>query len=154
MNIRVFASADLPRVAEIYAAAIHSLAAPFYSPEQLAAWAPANPDLERWRQRLAGLQTLVAEEDGVLAGFASWKCDGYLDFLFAHPDFARRGVATGLYLQIERALRETGVPKVFTHASLAARPFFERQGFQIEAAESVECRGAYLPRFRMFKDLE
>src|SRR5262249_22767416 len=142
-----------PRVAEIYTAAIHSLAAPFYSPEQLAAWAPPNRDLERWHERLAGLQTLVAEEDGALAAFASWKSNGYLDFLFTHPRFARRGVATGLYLEIERALHEAAVPKVSVHASLAARSFFERQGFQFEAKESVECRGVYLQRFKMLKVL-
>jgi putative acetyltransferase len=151
MNVRPHESPDLPRVAEISTAAIHSLAAPFYSPEQLAAWAPANPDLQRWRQRLAELQTVVAEEDGVSAGFASWRSDGYLDLLFTHPRFARRGVATGLYLHIEDALRQAGVPRVFTHASLAARPFFDRHGFRVEAEELVECRGVYLRRFRMNK---
>jgi len=151
MNVRPYQSPDLPRVAEIYTTAIHSLAAPFYSPEQLAAWAPANPELQRWRQRLAEVQTIVAEEDGVPAGFASWKSDGYLDLLFTHPQFARRGVATRLYRHIENALRQDGVPRVFTHASLAARPFFERHGLRIEAEESVECQGVYLRRFGMYK---
>jgi len=153
MNIRPYDSRDLPHIAEIYTASIHSLAAPYYSPEQLTAWAPANVDLARWRQRLAALQTIVAEDDGVLAGFASWKSDGYLDLLFTHPKFARRGVASRLYLQIETSLREAPVSRIFTHASLAARPFFERQGFQIEADESVECRGQHLRRFRMHKHL-
>jgi putative acetyltransferase len=151
VNVRPYESPDLPRVAEIYTAAIHSLAVPFYSPEQLAAWAPANPDLQRWRKRLAEVQTIVAEEDGVPAGFASWTPEGYLDLLFTHPQFARRGVATRLYHHIENALRQAGVPSVLTHASLAARPFFERHGFQIETEESVECRGVFLRRFRMHK---
>jgi putative acetyltransferase len=50
-------------------------------------------------------------------------------------------------------LRAVSVQRVTTHASLAARPFFDRHGFQLDAEESVECRGAYLRRFAMHKQL-
>ncbi len=138
---------------EIYTASIRSLAAPCYSPEQIVAWAPVPPDVARWQERLSRLHTIVAESDGVLAGFASYTDDGYLDFLFTHPTFARRGVATSLYQRVEAALRAISAPRVTTHASLAARPFFDRHGFQLEAEECVECRGAYLRRFAMHKQL-
>ena len=150
---RLYKPSDLPSVIEVYTASIRALAAPFYSPEQIAAWAPATPDVERWQQRLASIQTLVADCDGVLAGFASYRPDGYLDLLFTHPALARRGVATRLYFRVESALRSEGCLRVFTHASLAARPFFDRQGFHVDAEESVECRGAYLRRFAMHKEL-
>ena len=139
---------------EIYTASIRSLAAPFYSPEQIAAWAPVPPDAARWQERLAHLHTVVAESDGVLAGFISYTDEGYLDLLFTHPAFARRGVATRLYLRVESALRAAEVPRVFTHASLAARPFFDRHGFRLDGEECVECRGAYLRRFTMHKELQ
>jgi hypothetical protein len=42
---------------------------------------------------------------------------------------------------------------VTSHVSLAARAFFERQGFQVDAEETVECRGTYLRRFAMHKSL-
>jgi len=145
---------DLPSVIEIYTVSIRSLAASYYSPEQIAAWAPVPPDAARWQERLSHLHTIVAESDGVLAGFASYTHDGYLDFLFTHPAFARRGVATKLYQLVESALRAAGAPRVTTHASLVARPFFDRHGFQLDAEESVECRGAYLRRFAMHKQLD
>lgn len=138
---------------ETYTASIRTLAAPYYTPEQLAAWAPVPPDPVRWQERLARLHTLVAESDGVLAGFASYTLDGYLDFLFTHPDFARRGVASRLYHRVESALHAVKVRRVSAHVSLAARPFFERHGFHVEREESVECRGAYLRRFAMHKQL-
>jgi putative acetyltransferase len=154
LKLRPFESADLPRVMEIYTASIRSLAAPYYSPEQIAAWAPDPPDAVRWAKRLAPLHTFVAEVDGVLAGFASCTLDGYLDFLFTHPAFVRRGVASALYLRVEATLRVAGISRVFTHASLAARPFFDRYGFQVDAEECVECRGAYLRRFAMHRPLQ
>jgi putative acetyltransferase len=138
---------------EIYTASIRSLAASYYSPEQIAAWAPVPPDAARWQERLSHLHTIVAESDGVLAGFASCTHDGHLDFLFTHPTFARRGVATSLYGRVELALRTVDAPRVTTHASLAARPFFDRHGLQLDAEEWVECRGAYLRRFAMHKQL-
>src|SRR5213076_3372383 len=109
---------------EIYTTSIRFLAAP-YSPEQIAAWAPIPPDAARWQERLAHLHTIVAESDGLLAGFASYTLDGYLDFLLTHPAFARRGVASSLYHRAEAALRAVSTPKVTTLASLAARPFFD-----------------------------
>lgn len=153
VNERPYQPADLPAVMEAYTASIRTLAAPYYSPEQLAAWAPVPPDPARWQERLARLHTLVAEADGILAGFASYTLDGYQDFLFTHPDFARRGVASRLYHRVESALRAAGARRVTAHVSLAARPFFDRQGFQVEREEWVECRGAYLRRFAMLKQL-
>src|SRR5437588_766613 len=93
MNERPYESADLPSVIETYTASIRLLAAPYYTPEQIAAWAPIPPDAARWQERLAHLHSIVAESDGLLAGFASYILDGYLDFLFTHPAFARHGVA-------------------------------------------------------------
>jgi len=152
-NERPYESRDLPGVIETYTASIRTLAAPYYSPEQIAAWAPVPPDAARWQERLAHLHTIIAESDGVLAGFASYTPAGYLDFLFTHPAFARRGVATSLYQRVESALRALSAPRVATHASLSARPFFDRHGFQLDAEECVECRGAYLRRFAMHKQL-
>jgi putative acetyltransferase len=151
MNIRPYLSADVSAVIAVYTASIRSLGAPFYSPEQLCAWAPTRPDVARWQERLASLRTLVADQDGELAGFLSYRQDGYLDLLFTHPAFVRRGVATQLYLRAESAWRSAGLSRAVTHASLAARPFFDRQGFQVDAEESVECRGEFLRRFAMRK---
>jgi putative acetyltransferase len=153
MNEREYESTDLPNVMETYTASIHSLAAPYYTPEQLAAWAPVPPDPARWQERLARLHTFVIESDDMLAGFASYTPDGYLDFLFTHPAFARGGFASRLYQRVEFALRTLGAPRVTAHVSLAARPFFDRQGFHVDAEENVECRGVYLRRFAMHKDL-
>lgn len=153
MNVRQYESRDLSGVMDAYTASIRVLAAPYYSAEQLAAWAPMPPDEARWRERLAPLHTFVAEAEGRVAGFASYTHAGYLDFLFTHPDFVRRGVASRLYQRVESALLAVGASGVTAHVSLAARPFFDRQGFQVDAEESVECRGVHLRRFAMHKPL-
>jgi GNAT superfamily N-acetyltransferase len=136
-----------------YTASIRVLATSFCSSEQIAAWAPVPTDPDRCRGRLAQRQTIVAEVDGALAGFASYTHDGCLGFLFTHPTFARRGFASKLYEGVGSTLRAAGVPRITAHVSLAARRFFEHHGFRLDAEEEVECRGVYLHRFGMHKDL-
>lgn len=154
MNERPYQPADLPGVIETYTTSIRTLATAYYSPEQIEAWAPTTPDAARWQERLRCLHTLVSESGGVLAGFVSYTPTGYLDFLFTHPTFARQGVASRLFRRVETALRAAGAPAIATHASLAARPFFERHGFRLDAEESVECRGVFLRRYAMHKPLQ
>lgn len=153
MTVRPYNLSDAPRLIETYTASIRSLAAPYYSPEQLAAWAPDTQDEARWQERLKSLHTIVAEADGLIVGFVSYTDAGYLDFLFTHPAFARRGIATKLYHRAEAAIIAAGAATITTHASLAARPFFDHHGFELDAKETVECRGAHLTRFAMHKTL-
>jgi putative acetyltransferase len=153
MIARRYEPTDLPQIMTVYREAIHTLAAPFYTKEQLDAWAPPDQRVDRWEQRLTQVRTIVIEDDGTIAGFASHDLAGHLDLLFVHPRFARRGVATRLCAAVEHELRVAGVSRIFTEASLAARAFFERNGFRVVREESVECRGAYLRRYAMDKEI-
>ena len=148
MNLRPFQPPDLGQVIGVYCAAIHTLAAPFYTPEELSAWAPQHMDADKWRQRLGSVHAIVAEEDGTIAGFLTYDLTGHIDMLFI-----RLGLATRLYLDAEAELRKAPISTVFTEASLAARPFFERHGFQVDVEEFSECRGQKLHRFRMSKKI-
>jgi hypothetical protein len=89
----------------------------------------------------------VAEIEGVVAGFASYTEAGYVDFLFTHPNFA-------LYHRVGSALLNRVVNTVTMHAGLAARSFFDHDGVQLDAEESVQCRGTQLRRFAMHKSLD
>lgn len=151
--IRAYDPSDLAALVGIFTASVHKLAAAHYSPAQRRAWAPSNPQLDPWRQRLAGLRTLVAEIDAAPAGFVGYEDDGHIDLLFVSPQAPRRGLATALYHEAEARLRARGVDRVFTEASLVARPFFERQGFHIEAEQNVSRGGASFRRYAMIKAL-
>lgn len=154
MKQRPYRPSDLEQVIRVYRAAIHTLAGSFYSQEQLEAWAPTHQNASRWQERMAQVRTIVMEHDGVIAGFVSYDLRGHLDLLFTDPVFARRGVATQLCRAVETELCAAGAARIFTEASLAAREFFERRGFKMIAEEMAECRGQYLRRFAMEKNIE
>ena len=154
MAVRPYRRSDLEQVMSVYHDAVHVLAGPFYTPKQLVAWAPMNTDPTRWQERLSRSQTFVMDAEGVIAGFASYEMTGHLDLLFTHPSFARKGVARQLCSSVERCLSDAGVRRMYTEASLPARPFFESQGFRVLEEETVECRGVQLRRSRMEKEIE
>lgn len=153
LTIRACQADDLERVAALFTAAVHGLAAQHYNERQCHAWAPLSPDLSRWRERLAGLTTLLALRDGTLAGFIAYAADGYIDLLFTHPDAARCGVATALYQHAEAELRSSGCTELYTEASLAGRPGFARWGFEVSEEQHAEFGGQMFLRYEMRKQL-
>lgn len=151
--IRPYRASDVEAVARLFTDSVHRLAAPHYDARQRAAWAPASPDIESWRARLAVQQTLVAEIDANLVGFISYESNGHIDLLYTAPVHSRRGVASALYSSAEADLISSGVAELFTEASLVARPFFERCGFHVVEQQHVERRGATCVRYEMRKAL-
>ncbi len=154
MKLRRFRPDDLPCLARLFYATVHAVARGDYSQVQVEAWAPAKPDLGRWRRKLAGEEVIVAELAGQIVGFCSWDSAGYLDLLYVHHAYQRQGIATALYVAAERALRAKGLTRILTQASLTAQPFFIRQGFRLVRHQEVPVRGVKLPNAVMAKTLE
>ena len=143
---------------------VHWVNRAHYSEHQVHAWAPPLEqwDMPRWRARLAAQSVVVAaEESGEIVGFCSWepKRDAaartaYLDMLFVHRAWQRRGVAAALYTEAERTMRAREMVRVQTHASVTAQPFFARQGFTLVKHQTVHVRGVDLPNAVMEKRLD
>lgn len=147
--VRDFRPADAPALWAVFHSAIHGTARADYSPEQLAAWAPADHDPGKWAARMAGLRPFVAEAGGEIVGYADLQADGYIDHFFVARGWARRGVGSALMRHILGRARERGVVRLYSDVSLTARPFFETFGFVVEAAQQVTVRGVTLDNFRM-----
>jgi GNAT superfamily N-acetyltransferase len=124
-----------------------------YSAEQLHAWAPQAPDPRTWHERTGSRLTLVAEAEDEVLGFAEMEEDGHLDMLYVRKDAVGRGVGSRLYRAVERRARERGLERVFTEASITARPFFERKGFCVVREQTVTVRGVAMTNFAMEKSL-
>ena len=141
MTLRPYRSEDCPAMAALFYDTVHNVNARDYTPEQLAAWADGQVDLAAWDASFLAHTTLVAEEEGIIVGFADLADDGYLDRLYVHKDWQGRGVATALCDALPGAK--------LTHASLTARPFFEQRGWRVVKEQQVERRGVLLTNFVM-----
>src|SRR5262249_15572815 len=124
--IRLGVPADLPAASDIYRSASLSNAG---DRDNLL----AHPEsLVLGPEGLAEGRTYVAEEDGSLAGFATWIEAGgifELEDLFVDPDRMRRGIATALVNHIAQVLRARGAEHLEVTANPHAMGFYRAAGF-------------------------
>jgi putative acetyltransferase len=152
ISIREYDAEDAGATIDIFLRAIREVASKDYNPAQINAWAKVD-DPKVWAQWRASRPTWLAICETKPVGFSDLKADGCLDMMFVHPDHQGKGVAGLLLKTVEAAARSQGHRRIFTEASLTAKPFFERNGFIVLAAQTVEKRGQTLPNFRMEKTL-
>ena len=151
MNMRSYKPEDAIALALLFTETVHSINAADYSPEQLAAWAPDPPDVDDWRRRLSERIAFVAEDDSEIVGFGTLESNGHLDHLYVHRCFQRQGVATALLQCIEQDAISRGLTRIFTEASITARPFFERAEFRLIASQEIDHNGISFTNYRMEK---
>lgn len=151
MRLRAYETRDCEGMAKLFYDTVHRVNARDYTPQQLSAWATGEVDLTAWDARYLASTTIVAEDDGALLGFANMDKTGYLDMLFVSADAQGRGVATALCTLLERRVDTLTFT---THASITARPFFEKRGYVVVQQQQVPLRGQVLTNFVMEKRLE
>lgn len=154
MVLRAYADRDLEAVVRCFGESVRTIGARYYTPQQVEAWAPDPPDLQAWAIRFRSGTALVADEDGVVAGFVRFEEDGLVDLLYVHPGHERRGIGCALLEAACGRLLRHGARRLVAEVSLAARPLFEANGFRVEGEQSVERRGVRLLNFRMARELD
>ena len=153
MNIRSYRAADCPLLAQFFYDTVHTVNARDYSPAQLAAWATGSVDLAAWNRSFLQHHTLVAIDAGQIVGFGDMDQNGFLDRLYVHHAFQRRGVARAILQQLEEQAKARGVTRFTTHASITARPFFERFGYVVLQRNEVVRAGISLTNYTMEKQI-
>ena len=148
MTLRDYTKTDCAELAELFYDTVHTVNAKDYTQEQLDAWATGKVNLEAWNESFQAHRTVVAEMDGKIVGFGDMDETGYLDRLYVHKDYQRRGVAAAICDALEQ---RTKAAEFTTHASITARPFFEKRGYTVAREQQVERRGVWLTNFVMKK---
>ena len=114
-------------------------------PEQQAAAAMA---VFRSLVREQQLLEAVAPLDELLSGH-ELEPVGHIDRVYVSADRQRRGIGRQLLAAVVAEARRVGLARLFTEASITARPFFEAQGFAVLTPQVVTCRGAEFVNYRM-----
>lgn len=148
MKIREYTAKDCEEISKLFCDTVHTINANDYSKEQLDVWATGEIDMEAWNRSFLEHYTVVAVEDDSIIGFGDITKDGYLDHLYVHKDFQHRGIATAICDSLEERF---SVYRVSTHASITARPFFEKRGYRVVKEQQVERKGILLTNFVMEK---
>jgi len=148
MVIRKYESSDCKEMAELFFNTVHSVNVKDYTKQQLDAWASGQVDLEKWDQSFQEHFSIVAVENDIIVGFGDIDKTGYLDRLYVHKNYQGKGIATAICDQLESKVKEN----IITHASITAKPFFEKRGYKVVKEQQVERNGIFLKNYIMEKE--
>ena len=145
MQLREYITSDCEQLSKLFFQTVHSVNAKDYTKEQLDVWATGTVDLKEWDKSFTEHYTVVAIDNNIIVGFGDIDKTGYLDRLYVHADYQGKGVATAICNRLEQAVQG----KITTHASITAKPFFEKRGYKVVKEQQVERQGIYLINFCM-----
>jgi hypothetical protein len=153
--LRPLQAGDAVQVAEVYCDAVLSQANGLYTPEQVRAWSGhprsaegLGPALERG----FGLVSCTSA-GGSIEAFGLLDPLDRLSLLYCRGRSCRQGRATALLEALQQHARAAGVDWLRTEASQLSRPLLERQGWRVEAEETVIYAGVPFQRWRMRRSL-
>ncbi len=148
MIIRPYQPSDCQEMAELFYQTVHTINAKDYNKQQLDVWATGQIDLPLWNQSFLNNYSIIAQEDGKIVGFGDIDQTGYLNRLYVHKDYQRKGIATAICDALEQKISG----KVYCQASITAKPFFEQRGYKTVQKQQVQRQGIFLTNFIMEKE--
>ncbi|MEQ9437974.1 MAG: GNAT family N-acetyltransferase [Cyclobacteriaceae bacterium] len=153
INIRHAVMGDLSAMHKLFVDTIRSTCQPDYHPDQIDVWTLSVENKDRWQEALTHQYFLVAEIQDTMVGFASLEQGDYLDFMYVHHDYLRKGIADRLYQALEQEATGLGKTSITSNVSKTARPFFEKKGFHVVKENKHLIRGIEITNYRMIKEL-
>ena len=148
MIIRKYQPSDCKKITDLFYNTVHNVNAKDYAKEQLDVWATGKVDFEKWNESLQEHFSVVAVDDEIIVGFGDIDKTGYLDRLYVHAAYQGKGIATAICNQLEQAVEGN----IITHASITAKPFFEKRGYKLVKEQQVERQGIFLTNYVMIKE--
>ena len=132
---------------------VHRINIHDYSQDQVDAWASVDYDEKAWIDRLMKSQPWVAVEAGELVGFAEMDAKGKIECFYVHYAWQGRGAGGALLEKIELKALDIGLSRLEVEASITARGFFQRKGFELIRRQQVDRGGVILSNFLMAKQI-
>lgn len=151
LTIREFQKGDESCLREIFFNTVRHVNIKDYSALQVKAWAPDHYDESEWYKRINAIKPFIAILDSEIVGYADVQDDGYIDHFFCHWNHQGKGIGKALMQKLILTGQQNGSARLYSHASITAKPFFENFGFQMIKEQQVNIRGQVLTNFIMEK---
>lgn len=153
IKIRLFEPQDAEQIAQLFHTTVREVNIRDYSSNQVKAWAPDDIYFRNWVEVCSNRFTYVAEIEEMIVGFGKLEPNGHIDCFYCHKNYQRCGVGSQIYQAIETKAVELSVDRLFTEASISAKPFFQRRGFTVVKEQEVTRRGETFINYAMEKCL-
>lgn len=153
IRIRLFEAQDADQIAQLFHDTVHEINIRDYTQHQVKAWSPDDIHFRDWVEMCSSRFTYVADDEGTIAGFGELEPNGHIDCFYCHKNYQRCGVGRQLYAAIEAKALELCLDRVFTEASITAKPFFQHMGFAVVKEQQVTRQGVAFINYIMEKHL-
>ncbi|WP_345989995.1 GNAT family N-acetyltransferase [Chryseobacterium sp. Chry.R1] len=153
INIREAKEEELIIIQQMCSDTIYKICSVDYTYNQLEVWISNIEDTQRWIHALLGQYLIVAEFESKIIGFITLKNKFYIDYLYIHKNYQRRGIAKMLFKVIEKKAISEKQHELVSDVSITAKPFFENLGFKVLKKQKVKIKGVELINYRMIKDI-
>lgn len=155
MKIREYKSEDLDEIIELFYMTVHYINSKDYTEKQLKVWAPPIDKIPKklWDESLQNHYTIIVEDNNKILGFGDIDNTGYLDRLYVHKDFQKQGIASMISNKLEKYAKKLGCNSLTTHASITAKPFFEKRNYKTIKKQKIIRKNQILINYIMKKDL-
>ncbi len=147
MVIKEYRVEYLKEMTELFYNTVHTVNARDYTKAQLNVWATGAVDLEKWHKSFSEHYTVLAFKNNLVVGFGDIDKSGYLDRLYVHRDYQGQGIGGAICDRLEEKIKG----KIYTYASITAKPFFEKRGYITVKENQVERQGVVLINYLMEK---
>ena len=139
---------NIDEILDLFENSIKTACSKDYNQRQIIAWTSSRNDKERWKLKIANQYFIVVKHQNTIVGFGSLE-DDYLDFLFVHPKYLRKGIASLLYNSLKNESENLGFTSLLTLASKTAVPFFKSKSFRIIKENKIVRKGVEIINFKM-----
>ena len=149
ITTRRTAPEDLEELQALFVDTIRATCSNDYNKDQINAWTASVENIDRWNRLISHQYSIVAEIDSKIVGLAALDDPEYLDFLYVHKDYQRRGIANVLFDELKLESLHQGHYKLISDVSITAKQFFESKGFEVVKQNKKEIRGVEITNYRM-----
>lgn len=149
MRIEQFQPKHAAAVARVHRNSIRQIASEDCTEEEIATWSSQvskNLDIPEDKHRFIALQGKA------VIGFAEYRENNEITNLYVHPRFTRQGIGSQLPAKIEKEARSRGLSYPKAKATVTAKPFYERHGYEVLHETTYQIEGQELKVYKVLKE--
>ncbi len=152
MKIRNYERNDLKEMIALFHNTVKEVNSKDYGQGQIKVWARTIDTIDEqvWHQQFDSSNTFVAVIDDTIVGFINLYNNGYLDKLYVHHQYQRKGIANALCDAAESMV----VTPIKVDSSITAYPFFLKRGYQLVTEEQKIINHIVLTRYKLLKPVK
>lgn len=145
---------DLTELQKLFVDTITTICTADYDEQQIEVWVSGVDNRQRWDDIITKQFVLIAQHTDKIVGFATLDNGNCIDLLYVHKDHQQQGIAQRLLGEITNEAKRLKQKALISDVSKTARPFFEKNGFNVLKEQIVKIKSINLVNYKMTKTLD